>query len=358
MARSLFQNATQDGLASEPILTIVIVNYNSWQDVDRLIAALATAPEVIRGACEILVVDNASTGPLPPRLETPPVGVRVLMRPDNGGFAIGVNAGWRSARGRWLLLLNPDVVAGRDLPGRVLERIEHFERRSDARIGIVGFGLRDPSGRQQPSVGVDPTLLRSLGGLFLPRRRRKYQSGSRRQAGAVPWVTGACALVNVELLHALGGMDEDFFLYYEEVALCRSARRRGWSVEYDPSIEVVHLNPLQNRPITPSLRVITRHSKLLYFHKHLPAWEFLTLCRIVEAEAMVRGVVARLRRRAWSRWACQVTAGIARRMRRGELVRGREVRDLTEAFTRGRDAGVSPQRQGDARSELQIAHDR
>ena len=73
------------------------------------------------------------------------------------------------------------------------------------------------------------------------------------------------------MLDELGGMDEDFFLYYEEVALCRSARRRGWRVEYDPTVEVVHLRPLQNRPVSPKMRVITRHSKLLYFRKHLPA---------------------------------------------------------------------------------------
>ena len=103
---------------------------------------------------------------------------------------------------------------------------------------------------------------------------------------------------------ALGGMDEDFFLYYEEVAFSRAAQRLGWRVEYDASVTVVHRHPLQNRPISPKMRVITRHSKLLYFLKHLPRWQFLGLCGIVRIEAAIRRVWSRARRhqeelRAW-----------------------------------------------------------
>jgi GT2 family glycosyltransferase len=89
-------------------------------------------------------------------------------------------------------------------------------------------------------------------------------------------------------------MDEDFFLYYEEVALCRSAQDRGWPVAFDPSVEVVHLRPLQSRALSPRMRVITRHSKLLYFHKHLPRWQFWGLALVVACEAALRG--------AWSRF--------------------------------------------------------
>ena len=105
--------------------------------------------------------------------------------------------------------------------------------------------------------------------------RRKYQAGWRIRSGPVDWVTGACMLVNTRMITELGGMDEDFFLYHEEVAFSRSAQDRGWRVEYDPerrgrSIDI----PLQNRSVSPKMRVITRHSKLLYFRKHLPAWQF------------------------------------------------------------------------------------
>src|SRR5438132_10805726 len=101
---------TPQGLdLDQPVLTIIIVNYQVWPDVSRLVSQLATAPEVGRGACEIVIVDNASGEPVPAELTCLP-GVCLVMQPENGGFAAGVNAGWRAARGRWCLLLNPDVL--------------------------------------------------------------------------------------------------------------------------------------------------------------------------------------------------------------------------------------------------------
>jgi GT2 family glycosyltransferase len=303
-------------------LTIVIVNYKSWPDVARLVSAMAEAPEVADGRCEVVIVDNASAEPVPLELAEPRPGVRLVLRDENGGFAAGVNAGWRVSRSRWLLLVNPDVVAGADLPGRVLDRVGRLERRGDGAPGVVGFGLRNADGSRQPSVGAEPSLWRSVREPFIPRSRRKYQAAWRTRPGPVPWVTGACALVDGELLRNLGGMDEDFFLYYEEVALCRSARDAGRAVEYDPSVEVVHLRPLQNRPLTSRMRVITRHSKLLYFRKHLPPWQFKGLSWIVRAEAMIRG---RLARRDEAARAWRAIGGLARAMSRGESIRGREI---------------------------------
>lgn len=278
-----------------PPLTIVIVNYNGWDDVRRLIGELHASAEIAQGRCEVVVVDNASDAPPPDELREHP-GVRLILRADNGGFAAGVNAGWKAARSPWLLLLNFDLVAGPGMVGQVLGLLDRFDSRPEGPPGIVGLGLRNPDGTPQPSVGIFPSLARSVWEPLIPRSRRKYQPTWRAKAGPVPWVTGAALLVRAELLGALGGMDEDFFLYYEEVALCRAAWDRGWSVEFDPSVEVVHLHPLQTRRLTPRMRVITRHSKLLYFHKHLPRWQFRGLAGIVAAEAAVRGLWSRIRR--------------------------------------------------------------
>jgi N-acetylglucosaminyl-diphospho-decaprenol L-rhamnosyltransferase len=129
----------------------------------------------------------------------------------------------------------------------------------------------------------------------------------------------------------LGGMDEDFFLYHEEVALCRSAHGLGWRVDYDPSVEVVHLRPLQNQAISPKMRVITRHSKLLYFRKYLSGWEFLGLSWIISAEAVVRGAWSRIWRRAEDVRAWQTIGEVARAFRAEREPRGRNVLRLTEA---------------------------
>jgi GT2 family glycosyltransferase len=133
------------------------------------------------------------------------------------------------------------------------------------------------------------------------------------------------------VLDRLGGMDDEFFLYYEEVALCRSARRLGGSVEYDPGVEVVHLRPLQGRRLSPKLRIITRHSKLLYFRKHLPRREFLALSWLVAAEARARGAWAALLGRAVEARAWRAVGSLASSMRRGRGPLGREVLRFAEA---------------------------
>jgi GT2 family glycosyltransferase len=326
--------ARSDSLASpesrhDPLVTVVVVNYNAWPDVEELVESLARSTEASSGVCEVVVVDNASDGPVPTRLQIPPRGVRLIARRENGGFAVGVNTGWRAASSPWLLLLNPDVVVDSNFLTRVVERVLQFEQDLPRHApGLLGFGLRNPDGSVQPSVGTFPSLARTVLEQLIPRSRRKYQAVWRTCSGPVDWVTGACMLVNHRMLEAVGGLDEDFFLYYEEVALCRSARSAGWRVEYDPTIEVVHLRPLQNRPVTPRLRVITRHSKLLYFRKHLPRWQFLSLCAIVAAESRLRGVLAWLRRNAEEQHSWRTVARVARGLRAGTTIASSEVRDL------------------------------
>jgi N-acetylglucosaminyl-diphospho-decaprenol L-rhamnosyltransferase len=314
-------------------LAVVIVNFQSWPDTERLVSVLGSSPEVRDGLAEVVVVDNHSPDPMPDSFRSLPAGVRLVERDENGGFAVGVNAGWLLARGCWLLVLNPDVEADAGLIADVLRLVERFERDKGRAPGIVGFELRNPDGSPQPSVGAFPTLLRTIWEQLIPRSRRKYQPDWRIKPGPVPWVTGACVLLNPSMMEDVGGMDEDFFLYYEEVALCRSATDRGWRVEYDPSISVVHLRPLQNRAISPKMRVITRHSKLLYFRQHLPRGQFLGLYAIVALEAKVREVWARLigsgEATAW-----RTIGQMARLLRDGQDLRGRAVLELAEESVR------------------------
>jgi GT2 family glycosyltransferase len=312
-------------------LSVIIVNHESWPDAMRLTASLAAEPEFRSGQCEIVVVDNASRGPIPEAFLVPCPGLRLLAQPQNDGFAAGVNAGWRVTRSPWLLVLNPDVEVAVGFLDQVFARLEIHEAASDGPPGIVGFGLKNPDGSFQGSVGKYPNLARTIREQFIPRSRRKYQAGWRIRSGPVDWVTGACMLVNTTMITALSGMDEDFFLYHEEVALSRAARRIGWRVEYDASVSVVHRYPLQNRAIPPKMRIIIRHSKLLYFLKHLPRWQFLTLSVIVAIEAAVRGIASGLLGRPEEARAWRTVGAIARRLRHGTGPRGRDVLILADA---------------------------
>jgi len=323
-----------------PRLTVIIVNHESWPDVLRLCASLTDQPEFASGQCQIVVVDNASRGPVPEAFSAFRTGLRLIARADNGGFAAGVNAGWHLAQSPWLLVLNPDVEVARGFLSQVFERLERYDTDAYGPPGIVGFGLRNPDRSPQGSVGAFPNLGRTIWEQFIPRSRRKYQAGWRIRSGPVDWVTGACMLVNSTMIAAVGGMDEDFFLYYEEVAFSRSAQQRGWRVEYDASVTVVHRHPLQSRIISPKMRVITRHSKLLYFLKHLPRWQFLSLAGIVSIEAAIHGLWSTLLRRKDEVRAWRTIGELARRLRAGAGPRGREVLALAESAA---DQGPPPE---------------
>jgi GT2 family glycosyltransferase len=276
-----------------PRLSVVIVNYRQWENTAELVRSIRLAECARRGAVEVMVVDNHSPAhPLGARLRRWE-GVSLRRWGANRGFARAANEGCRLSRGEWLLLLNPDV----SLPAGFLEGVLGLADRlaaSEPRAGVVGFQLRNGDDTRQGSCGDFPTLLGTLAGLARPRARRKYRRQHGRQRRQVPWVTGCCLLVRRDCLRDLGGFDPDYFLYYEDVDLCRRARQRGWSVWHEPALRAVHHHPLHGRAVSPSLRLITRHALLTYGAKHWPRWQARLLAGIVRVEAWART--------AWARW--------------------------------------------------------
>jgi GT2 family glycosyltransferase len=270
-----------------PRLSIVVVNYRQWEKTHELIRQLLATGPLRCGDAEIVVVDNHSPAhPLARKMRRLP-GVSLRRWERNHGFARAVNEGCRLSRGDWFLLLNPDMTLSDGFLSGVLSLANQLEA-DDARAGIVGFHLRNSDGSQQLSTGPLPTLLSTLWRLALPRSRRKYQVPRSPSRCPVPWVTGCCLLVRRECLEDLGGLDEEYFLYYEDVDLCLRARERGWSVWYEPSLAVIHHHPLHARAVPAALRMVTRHSLLTYGAKHWPRWQFRLLARIVRLEAWTR----------------------------------------------------------------------
>jgi GT2 family glycosyltransferase len=223
-------------------------------------------------------------------------GVSLRRWRRNQGFARAANEGCRLSRGEWVLLLNPDVSVPADFLDHVLRLMEGAEPRA----GVVGLQLRNSDGTLQYSSGPLPTFAGTLARLALPRHRRKYHAAVPVNRCQVPWVTGCCLLLRRECLRQVGGFDEEFFLYYEDVDFCRRAREHGWSVWYEPAIHATHHHPLHTRTVPSHLRLITRHALLTYSAKHWPDWQTRLLSRLVQLEARLRG--------AWARWRGDVTA--------------------------------------------------
>ncbi len=250
------------------------------------------------GAAEVIVLDNHSPfHPAVRKLErTRGVSVRKFSR--NLGFARAVNRGVLeqvrprestapAASSEWVLLLNPDVTVEDGFLDDVAATVEKLAR-SDSRAGVIGFRLRNRDGSRQASSGPFPTLLGTLAGLVLPRSRRKCTHRHEPDRQPVDWVTGGCLLVRRDCFRELGGLDESFFLYYEDVDFCRRAMVAGWSVLFDPSLEATHHFPLHARRVPAPLRLMTRHALLTYARKHWSKWRSRVMSGVVWTEASLR----------------------------------------------------------------------
>jgi GT2 family glycosyltransferase len=198
-----------------------------------------------------------------------------------------VNEGCRLAQAEWLLLLNPDITLPHGFSEEVLILLERLANEVP-KAGVVGLQLRNVDGSPQFSCGPFPTLGQTLLRLLMPRRRRKYYLYRSKHRRRVAWVTGCCLLVRRACWEQIGGLDGDYFLYYEDVDLCRRAQAAGWSVLYEPQLRVVHHTPLHLRRIPAYLRLLTRHALLTYARKHWPGWQARLLSGIIEVESLVR----------------------------------------------------------------------
>lgn len=224
------------------MISIVIVNYRTPDDLLRLITSLKAHPPA--GAWEALVVDNASGDDSPARLRAAHPDVTLIESPRNTGFAGGVNLGLAAARGEWLLILNPDIEIR---PGSV-DALRGFMERHP-RAGLGAARLVNPDGSLQHTCRTYYTfwtilLRRTFLGRLFPNSRAirehlmlDYDHATPR---GVDWVAGACMMVRRRALEEVGPMDERYFMYFEDVDWCARMHRRGWQVWYVPEAEMVH----------------------------------------------------------------------------------------------------------------------
>jgi GT2 family glycosyltransferase len=225
-------------------VSVVVVSHESRELLARCLAALAADAGRLATA-ETIVVDQASRDGTAAWLAAEHPDVRVVAVSENVGFGAGNNRGAAIARGRWLLLLNSDAFVR---PGAIDELVRFGDAHPAA--GAVGPKLLWPDGRLQRSCRRFPTVFRlATEYLYLrklaPRSRvlNGFYCGEfpHDAARRVDWLTGACVLVRRDLYERLGGFDEDFFLYSEEVDLMARAAQLGAETWFDPAAEVVHL---------------------------------------------------------------------------------------------------------------------
>lgn len=249
------------------MISAVVVNHNSGRFLERCLTSLVDT----EGApTEIIVVDNASSDGSEGVVGSHP-SARLVRNEANRGFAAAANQGIALTTGRYVLLLNPDArVIGGSLESLVKVAEEH------PRVGVVGALVRNPDGSLQPSARKVPSIGEALGhafiGPFAPDNRwsRAYTMADwdRRSEREVEWVSGSAMLIRRQAFEQVGGFDEGYFMYVEDVDLCTRLRAAGWSVLFSPEAEVEHEAGVSSRARFRRLAFAHSASIYRYFSLH------------------------------------------------------------------------------------------
>lgn len=221
-----------------PTVSALVLNYRTPQQAVRCVRALQA--QTIADQLEILVIDNHSQddsiGILRNRLGSDEQ-VRIIEAPENLGYGKGNNLAKRFAKGEYLFIINPD----NELEPTGLERLLELLQ-SDDSIGIVAPQLVFDDGYIRDSHRAFPTvwqsMLRRLRHRDVSRRYRKPQPHDLKQQD-VDWVVGACFLMRHDLFRELDCFDERFFLFFEDMDLCRRCWQRGKRVVFEPAAHAV-----------------------------------------------------------------------------------------------------------------------
>lgn len=246
---------------------MVVVNWNGGRELALCVESLLSQRLEGQGL-EVLVVDNGSTDGSADFVEARFPRVKVVRNGRNLGYARAANIGIRASGGEFVLLLNPDTHL---LPGALSALVSFAASHPSA--GAIGPKLLSPDGSVQPSCRRFPpigaTLLRHtfLESLFPKHpllKRYLMLDFDHKRAAEVDWVSGACMLLRREAVKQVGGFDERFFLYSEDVDLCLRLKRAGWKVYYVPEAEALHLggHASERRPF------------FSLYHAHRSMWLF------------------------------------------------------------------------------------
>lgn len=225
---------------------------------------------------DIWVVDNASQDGTTDRVREAFPQVRLVVNKENRGFAAANNQGMALAKGRYFLLLNPDT----EVVGDALARMIAYMNRHP-QVGVLGPQLRYPDGRAQPSRRRFPTLATALLDStplqqVLPHnpvlRRYYIEDRPADETQPVDWLVGACLLVRRQVVEQVGGLDEEFFMYFEELDWCRRIRQAGWEIVYLPKATVIHYEGKSSDQVVPLRHIRFQSSKVRYFDLHHGRW--------------------------------------------------------------------------------------
>ena len=252
-------------------LSCIIVNYYSSSSLKNCLESVYQTIKKI--SFEVIIVDNSQNDKGMTSLKESYPQIRVIQNDTNVGFARANNQAALSAQGKTLLFLNPDTILADQA---IEEMIAHLESNPD--IGALGPKVLNTDGSLQYSCRRFPTLMTgffnrySLLSRWFPGNRFTVQylmkDFNHDENKEVDWLSGCCLMVPLAVFEKAGGFDEHYFLFNEDVDLCRTIGQNGYKVMYFPGAKIKHHISTSNSKV-PARIIIKRHRGMKhYYEKH------------------------------------------------------------------------------------------
>lgn len=250
-------------------VSIVIVSWNSGHVLRSCLASIYAHTD--ETSIEVIVVDNASSDGTVEMVQREFSRVKLIVNATNKGFAAANNIGLECARGQYLLLLNPDT----EIHSHTIRlSIAYMEKHPE--VGVVGCRCIGADGAQQSSIFRVPRVRDVLINTLIPSKwmTRSRLLGKARYVGVdldqeqdVEVVAGCYMFLRRSVYDAVGGMDDEFFMYGEEVEWCHRIRKEGWRVAYVPSITILHYGGVSAAQCADEMDNALARSQLLVIRK-------------------------------------------------------------------------------------------
>jgi len=281
-------------MISTPVVSIVIVSWNTRDYLDACLTSIRDAPDEVTR--EIIVVDNASADGTAEMVESEHPDVKLIANDQNRGYAAGNNQGIEVARGEHVLLLNPDIVVHEGALDTLVRFLQSHEG-----AGAVAPRLILPDGSVQASCRSFPTpdvvIYEALGlSRLFPRSRRfgKYRMtwwdyNDERQ---VDQPMASAILVRGEALSDVGGMDEDFPIFFNDVDFCKCLWDAGWEIWFTPEASMDHVGGAATRQVRRRMLAESHRSFVKFYQKHyrgaIAWWKYYGAVALLRAGYGVR----------------------------------------------------------------------
>ena len=241
---------------------MVVVNYESGPALLRCVEGWQAD-----GASEVVIVDNGSRDGSVDLVRARFPDLEVVAPGTNLGYGSAANRGVAATASPLILVCNPDLEVR---PGVLAALARVLDR--DPGCAVVGPMIRTSGGERYPSARKFPSLIDAGGhallGIFVPGNRftRSYQQADLGDVGpvTVDWLSGACLLVRRSAFEQIGGFDEAYFMYAEDVDLCWRLKTAGWTVSWVPEAEVIHRQGVSTDH-HPYRMILEHHRSLLRF---------------------------------------------------------------------------------------------